>query len=114
VPPTNDEEMKPPNDEHHTSSSDAIRVELERVLSSPDFQASQRLGNFLRFVVEEKLSGRGHLLKGYTIATSVFGRDKDFDADLDPIVRIEAETAPGSRALLSQNGKPRSRTHRNP
>ena len=82
--------MKPPNDEYHTVSSDAIRVELERVLSSPDFQASQRLGNFLRFVVEEKLSGRGQLLKGYTIATSVFGRGKDFDADLDPIVRIEA------------------------
>jgi len=40
-------------------------------------------------LVEETLSGRGHTLKGYTIATQVFGRGKDFDPILDPIVRIE-------------------------
>jgi adenylate cyclase len=67
-----------------------IRAELKRILESPDFEASQRSKNFLRFVVEETLSGRSRTLKGYTIATQVFGRREDFDPILDPIVRIEA------------------------
>lgn len=67
-----------------------IRTELEQILESPDFEASQRSKDFLRFVVEETLAGRNHTLKGYTIATQVFGRGKDFDPILDPIVRIEA------------------------
>jgi adenylate cyclase len=66
-----------------------IRAELRRILESPDFEASQRSKDILRFAVEETLSGRGHTLKGYTIATQVFGRGKDFNPTLDPIVRIE-------------------------
>ncbi|UCF19074.1 MAG: hypothetical protein JSU87_14255 [Gemmatimonadota bacterium] len=46
--------------------------------------------DLLRFVVEETLAGRAKRLKGYTIATQVFGRGNDFDAALDPIVRIQA------------------------
>jgi len=41
-------------------------------------------------VVEEALAGRGQRLKGYTIAVEVFGRGPDFDANLDPIVRMQA------------------------
>jgi adenylate cyclase len=67
-----------------------IRAELKRILESPDFEASQRSKDFFRFVVEETLSGRSHTLKGYTIATQVFGRGEEFDPVLDPIVRIEA------------------------
>jgi TolB-like protein len=40
-------------------------------------------------LVEEALSGREHVLKGYTIATQVLGRGENFDPVLDPIVRIE-------------------------
>lgn len=36
------------------------------------------------------MAGRAHRLKGYTIAVEVFGREKGFDANLDPIVRIQA------------------------
>lgn len=46
--------------------------------------------DFLTFVVEEALAGRADQLKGYTIATKVFGRSSDFDAAQDPIVRIQA------------------------
>lgn len=67
-----------------------IRTEIKRILTSPDFEASQRSKDFLRFVVEETLCGRSRTLKGYTIATQVFGRGKDFEPILDPIVRIEA------------------------
>ena len=41
-------------------------------------------------MVEETLEGRGGRIKAYAVATSVFGRNSDFDPQLDPIVRIEA------------------------
>jgi adenylate cyclase len=71
-------------------SPEAIRAQLERILGHRDFEATERTRDFLRFVVEETLAGRANRLKGYTIAIEVFGRPKDFDANLDPIVRIQA------------------------
>ena len=70
--------------------SEEVRAQLQRILGHRDFEASARTREFLRFVVEETLAGRGHRLKGYTVAVEVFGRAKDFDANLDPIVRIQA------------------------
>lgn len=67
-----------------------IRAELDRILSSPDFHASQRRRGFLRFVVEEVLAGRAEMIKAYTIAVTVFGRGNDFDPQIDPIVSVEA------------------------
>jgi TolB-like protein/Tfp pilus assembly protein PilF len=71
-------------------SADDIGAELERILASPDLQASARRRDFLRYVVEETLSGRADRLKGFSIAVSVFGRDETFDAQTDPVVRLEA------------------------
>jgi len=45
---------------------------------------------FLRYIVEETLAGRADRIKGYTIAVAVFGRDETFDAQADPVVRLEA------------------------
>jgi TolB-like protein len=73
-----------------TISDDEVRKELEHILSSPAFDASERNRRFLRHVVEETLAGRGDRIKAYSIATSVFGRDADFDPLQDSIVRIEA------------------------
>jgi TolB-like protein len=67
-----------------------VHAQLERILGHRAFEASARTRAFLRFVVEETLAGRGHRLKGYTVAVEVFGRTKDFDANLDPVVRIQA------------------------
>jgi hypothetical protein len=36
------------------------------------------------------LSGRSHEIKGYTVATQVFGRGEDFNQATDPIVSIQA------------------------
>jgi len=69
---------------------DAIRSQLDRILASPEFHATDKMRDFLSFVVEEKLEGRSHRLKGYTIAIHVFGRDETFDASHDPVVRIQA------------------------
>ncbi|MFO1061158.1 MAG: hypothetical protein U1E53_29845 [Dongiaceae bacterium] len=68
----------------------AIRAQLERVLASRDFDASDRNRRFLSFVVEAALEGRADQIKAYTIGTRVFGRDDGFDPQNDPIVRIEA------------------------
>lgn len=67
-----------------------VRAELERILASSCFQASEKRRRFLRFVVEETLAGRANRLKGYTIAVEVFERAEDFDPQLDPVVRLEA------------------------
>ncbi|WP_378946149.1 adenylate cyclase [Mesorhizobium sp. ANAO-SY3R2] len=70
-------------------SQEEIRVQLERILSSPEFAVPARGCAFLRYVVEETLAGRSAWIKGYTIAIEVFGRDETFTQD-DPVVRIEA------------------------
>ncbi len=71
-------------------SHDAIRAQLNRILVHREFQATDKMRDFLRFVVEETLAGRAYRLKGFTIATGVFGRGDDFDPAQDPIVRIQA------------------------
>ena len=77
-------------EEEQSVSADAVRAELDRMLASPHFDASERNRGFLRHVVEEALAGRADRIKAYTIATEVFGRDPKFDPQLDSIVRIEA------------------------
>jgi TolB-like protein/Tfp pilus assembly protein PilF len=69
---------------------EAVRAALARILVSPDFYVSPRNRDFLGYVVEETIAGRGQRLKAYTIAVQVFHRDASFDAAQDPIVRIEA------------------------
>ncbi len=68
----------------------AVRQQLSRILTSPDFSVPERLRHFLTFVVEETLAGRGDRIKAYTIAMLVLGRGEDFDLINDPVVRIEA------------------------
>ncbi|UWU23810.1 hypothetical protein N2601_26545 (plasmid) [Rhizobium sp. CB3060] len=67
-----------------------IREQLQRILSSEEFLAPERGRRFLEYVVEETLGGRADYLKAYTIAQEVFARDASFDAQNDPVVRIEA------------------------
>src|SRR3954471_7224877 len=67
-----------------------VRQHLDRVLRSPHFDGSARSREFLRYVVEEVLAGRAAYLKQAAIAVEVFGRTPDFDAVIDPIVRVQA------------------------
>jgi adenylate cyclase len=71
-------------------SPQKVRDVLGRVLGHPEFLASEKRREFLKFVVEETLAGRADQIHGYTVATAVFGRGADFDPGNDPIVRIEA------------------------
>lgn len=76
----------PPGD----CSPDEVRGELQRILGSHQFDASERNRRFLEYVIEERLAGRAGRIKAYSIATQVFGRDANFDPQLDPVVRMEA------------------------
>jgi TolB-like protein len=67
-----------------------VRAALERILRSSGFEHAGRASDFLRFVVERTLAGEGNRLKGYTVAIEVFGRPSTFDAQSDPLVRVEA------------------------
>jgi adenylate cyclase len=69
---------------------DVIRVQLERILLSADFRASDKQRKFLSFVINETLEDQTSQLKGYTIAVAVYGRPEGFDPQVDPIVRVEA------------------------
>ena len=66
------------------------RAQLDLILNSTDFDATDREHRFFRYVVEEALAGRSDRIKAYSIAVEVFGRGESFDPQSDPIVRIEA------------------------
>ncbi len=67
-----------------------IRAALERIVLSDQFQNARRVSQFLRYIVDETLQGRGDRLKGFAIAVEVFGRDAAFDTENDTIVRVQA------------------------
>ncbi|HEY3741780.1 MAG TPA: hypothetical protein VGL53_18140 [Bryobacteraceae bacterium] len=69
---------------------DAIREHLAKVLASAEFQNSERLCRFLRFIVDAKLRGEQDRVKEYLIGNEVFDRGEGYDPRLDPIVRVEA------------------------
>lgn len=65
-------------------------TQLEKVLQSRTLQNSESLKAFLRFVVEKSVDDESVLLKEYTIATEVFGRNSDYDPRIDSVVRVQA------------------------
>ena len=67
-----------------------IRRQFKRILASPAFRASDAQRALLEFVVKKTLAGESKEIKGYTVATRVFGRRQDFDQATDPIVSIQA------------------------
>jgi adenylate cyclase len=67
-----------------------IQRQLQRILASPAFRATDAQKAFLEFVVKKMLTGESEEIKGYTVATRVFGRREDFDQATDPIVSIQA------------------------
>ncbi len=72
------------------SNVQAVRDELERVLSSACFARVERTSKLLRFLVERRLEGREGELKECVIGVEVFGRPADYDPKVDSTVRSEA------------------------
>src|SRR5687767_8793078 len=71
-------------------SNEQILAHLDSVLASPNIAGSNVLSEFLRFIVNETLQGRGEDLKEYTIGVNALKRDAGFNPQTDSIVRIHA------------------------
>jgi Flp pilus assembly protein TadD len=65
-------------------------AELERLFGDARFHLSDRNRAFLRYLAEASFSDPSRGVKAYSVAIDVFGRPSSFDANTDPIVRIEA------------------------
>src|SRR3977135_194303 len=73
------------------AQSAAVAAELSRVLQSEPFKGSARQRKFLSVIVDWTLRGKADEIKETTLAVMVFGRHpSSFDAQRDPIVRVEA------------------------
>jgi TolB-like protein/Tfp pilus assembly protein PilF len=70
------------------TDAEAIRLQLERILSSGVFGSARRSQAFLRYVVEKSILGP--IPKEYEIAVDVFERSADYDPAVDATVRVEA------------------------
>ncbi|MBL8217700.1 MAG: tetratricopeptide repeat protein [Bryobacterales bacterium] len=70
--------------------SERVREQLERLLASRLLDARTRPGQFLNYIVEEALAGRGDALKETGLAMQIFHRKASFDPRIDSIVRVEA------------------------
>ncbi len=79
-------------------SPELVRQALQSVVSSVAFQASPRLQQFLTYVVEETLAGRGAQIRGKAIAVEVYGRSIDGTGGQN-LVRVEARRL---RRLLNE------------
>ena len=71
-------------------SQNIISHQLKRLLASPEFNATPQQIALLKYVVSQTLAGNASQIKGYTVATEVFGRRSDFNQSIDPIVSIQA------------------------
>ncbi|SFJ31702.1 TolB amino-terminal domain-containing protein [Phyllobacterium sp. CL33Tsu] len=80
----------PANGEATLPTGPEILAQLDRIRSSIEFDVPDRSRRLLTYVIEETIAGRADRIKGYSIATEVLGRDASFDAQLDPVVRIQA------------------------
>lgn len=71
-------------------SGDAVRAELERILSSRTFGPRSALHNLLSWLVEWSLANPESSVKEYTIGVEAFGRPEGYDPQQDAYVRVQA------------------------
>jgi hypothetical protein len=67
-----------------------VRDQLKRLLTHPLFANSKRYPVFLAYTVEQTLLGNAGELKERTIGVEAFGREPNYDVNLDPVVRTTA------------------------
>jgi len=68
----------------------AVRAQLKRLMAHPLFTNSKRYPTLLAYTVEQTLLGNAGELKERNIGMEAFGREPDYDANADPVVRIAA------------------------
>ena len=91
------------------ATSESIQDQLERILQTQDFRSSERLSDFLRFVVEETLAGQTDSINQRTVAVNGLGYPANFNPQTNPGVRVHASLL--RRALERYYLTPVSYTH---
>ena len=71
-------------------SAGVRREVVRRIVTSPTFARSERLGHLLTYVCDLALSGREGEINEQKIGQAVFGRSRDYDSSIDGIVRSQA------------------------
>src|ERR1035441_2342486 len=71
-------------------TAEMIRAQLDLLVRDEVFRSSRRSVAFLRYVVEQTLSGSASQIKERTIGVEVFGREPTYDTNGDHIVRTAA------------------------
>src|SRR5258707_1351467 len=72
------------------SNAALVREQLNRLLAHPLFTNSKRYPVLLAYTVEQALLGTAGELKERTIGVEAFGREPNYDVNLDPVVRTTA------------------------
>jgi hypothetical protein len=67
-----------------------ILNQIDRLVGSHTLHGSESLCKLLRYLAKHALDQPGVSLKEYQIATEVFGRQDDFDPQVDSAVRVQA------------------------
>src|SRR5947207_7801559 len=67
-----------------------FQSEIEKLVASHVLHGSESLCKLLRYLGKQALEHPGVQVKEYQIATEVFGRQADFDPQLDSMVRVQA------------------------
>jgi len=86
------------------ATAEAVRRQLDKILSGRGFVGNDCQSKFLRFVVEQQLLGKGVELKESLVGIEVFGRTPGFNPRQDSVVRTEAARLPPSVAVLRRRG----------
>jgi hypothetical protein len=88
--PGQNETKIPPSGTALTSNAALVREQLNRLLAHPLFTNSKRYPVLLAYTVEQALLGNAGELKERTIGVEAFGREPNYDVNLDPVVRTTA------------------------
>ncbi|HKE23906.1 MAG TPA: hypothetical protein VKB88_16180 [Bryobacteraceae bacterium] len=75
-----------------------LQAEIDRLVASHTLHGSESLCKLLRYLGRQAVEHPGVPVKEYQIATEVFGRQADFDPQLDSMVRVQAGRLRGKLA----------------
>lgn len=67
----------------------AVRAEIEKILSSPLLRGKETLRTLLSYLAEKTLDGAAETLKEYTIGVEAFGKPAAYDPQEDASVRVQ-------------------------
>src|SRR5580658_2510913 len=88
--PLSPQSEKELNGAESTPNPVMIREQLRRLLAHSLFTNSKRYPVLLAYTVEQALLGNASELKERTIGVEAFGREPNYDVNLDPVVRTTA------------------------